>query len=157
MPRTAEPTCRTYPIPHVHPLALTGHRERLCLTLLLAAFFFCLLLLPQTVRGANWYAFHKIAAKETQGGEIHIQQMFYLRRPMINAKGQVVFAADSLEPDAEDEEEFGIYRGDAGSLTKIIHSGQNGFSDFYSSSINDHGDIAFSGNRWIGSSPGSGV
>ena len=144
MPRTAERTCRTYPIPPVHPLALTGHQQRLCLTLLLAAFVFCLLLLPQTVRGANWYQFHTIADYHSLPNFPNPNKPESLYAPAMNSSGQVVFMASSGEGDAV------IYRGGVGSLETIVrnnkHDPQSPFLHLEGHcSINDWGDVAFSG------------
>jgi hypothetical protein len=150
MPRTAEPTCRTYPIPHVHPLALTGHRERLCLTLLLAAFFFCLLLLPQTVRGANWYAFHQVADYGSlpnfdPNWNSPAPNINLLQTPSINAAGQVVFTAAG--GDAQHEFKQVVFRGGVGSgLDEIVNTTQSTLSYIGPEcTINDLGDVAFWG------------
>ena len=153
MPRTAEPTCRTYPIPHVHPLALTGHRERLCLTLLLAAFFFCLLLLPQTVRGANWYAFHQVADYGSLAGNYPLDRESFIDTelswqhplgvPSMNASGQVAFLATGGS--AYDLANFwqDIFKGGVGSLQKPVSA--NGLKPHFllDPSINDLADLGY--------------
>ena len=56
MSRTAELTRRTYPISTSYPHAITGHRQRASLALLLIAAVFCMLYAPLSAR-ADWYLF----------------------------------------------------------------------------------------------------
>ena len=152
MPRTAEPTSRTYPIPPVHRLPLTGHRERLCLKLLLACFFFffCLVLLPQTGRGAKWYKFHEVA---DYGSLPNFDPNFIspaptinlLQTPSINAAGHVVFTAAG--GDAQHEFKQVVFRGGVGSgLDEIVNTTQSALSYIGPEcTINDLGDVAFWG------------
>jgi hypothetical protein len=140
MSRTAELTRRTYPISTSYPHALTGHRQRASLALLLIAVVFCMLYAPLSAR-ADWYLFSRFNAI---GGS---QQNFQYG-PAINASGQLVFYQS---PDES------IYKADLVTHEKIVttklYSPSSPFVSLGASPrINDLGDVGFEASRHNGHS-----
>ena len=135
MSRTAELTHRTYPISTSYPHALTGHRQRASLALLLIAVVFCMLYAPLPAR-ADWYLFSRFNAI---GGS----QQNSLVGPAINASGQLVFYQGVDQS---------IYKADLVTQEKIVttklHSLSSPFVSLGTSPrINDLGDVGFMASR----------
>jgi hypothetical protein len=140
MSRTAELTPQTYPISTSYPHAITGHRQRASLALLLIAAVFCMLYAPPPAR-ADWYLFSRFNAI---GGS----QQNSLYGAAINASGQLVFYQSSDES---------IYKADLVTHEKIVttklYSPSSPFVSLGASPrINDLGDVGFVASRHNGHS-----